>query len=81
MEAQLAQQQQLMTQSELFKSYADSNELFLNLTNNMQWFEFGGNKIGRLFTEGAESSKTRRTSTKMTILFKRMSARPQLKSH
>ena len=57
MEAQMAQQQQLMTQSELFKSYAESNELYLNLTNNMQWFEFGGNKIGRLYIEGPEAEE------------------------
>jgi hypothetical protein len=49
--------QQLMTQSELFKSYAEGNELFLNLTNNMHWFEFGGNKIGRLFIEGPEAEE------------------------
>ena len=51
------QQQQLMTQSELFKSYAEQNELYLNLTNNMHWFEFGGNKIGRLFVEGPEAEE------------------------
>mgnify|MGYP003353072498 CR=1 FL=1 len=37
-----------MTQSELFKQYSDQNNLYLNLTNNMFWFEFGGNKIGRI---------------------------------
>ena len=46
--------QALLTQSELFKSYSDQNHLYLNLTNNMFWFEFGGNKIGRLFVEGTE---------------------------
>ena len=46
-----------MTQSELFRSYSDQNNLFLNLTNNMFWFEFGGNKIGRLFVEGAEAEE------------------------
>jgi hypothetical protein len=43
-----------MTQSELFKSYSEQNYLYLNLTNSMLWFEFGGNKIGRLYLEGAE---------------------------
>lgn len=43
-----------MTQSELFKHYSESNHLMLNLTNNMYWFEFGGNKIGRLYVEGPE---------------------------
>jgi len=47
-------QQNLMTQSELFKQYSEQNHLMLNLTNNMYWFEFGGNKIGRLYVEGAE---------------------------
>jgi len=46
-----------MTQSELFRSYAEQNELYLNVTNNMNWFEFGGNKIGRLFIEGPEAEE------------------------
>ena len=46
-----------MTQAELFKSYAESNFLYLNLTNNMMWFEFGGNKIGRLFIEGPDQEE------------------------
>lgn len=46
-----------MTQSELFRSYAEQNRLNLNLTNNMFWFEFGGNKIGRLFVEGPEAEE------------------------
>jgi hypothetical protein len=50
-------QQALLTQSELFKSYSDQNHLYLNLTNNMFWFEFGGNKIGRLFVEGTEQEE------------------------
>jgi hypothetical protein len=50
-------QQNLMTQSELFKSYSEQNHLYLNLTNNMYWFEFGGNKIGRLFLEGVEAEE------------------------
>ena len=44
-----------MTQSDLFKSYADQNWLYLNITNDMQWFEFGGNKVGRLYIEGPEA--------------------------
>ena len=46
-----------MTQSELFKSYAEQNQLYLNLTNCMFWFEFGGNKIGRLYIEGQEAEE------------------------
>ena len=44
-----------MTQNELFKSYAEQNLLYLNITNNVQWFQFGGNKIGRLYLEGPDS--------------------------
>lgn len=47
--------QNLHTQSELFKSYAEANQLQLNHTQQMFWFEFGGNKIGRLFIEGQEA--------------------------
>lgn len=50
-------QQNLMTQSELFKQYSEQNHLMLNLTNNMFWFEFGGNKIGRLYIEGPEQEE------------------------
>jgi hypothetical protein len=46
-----------MTQSELFRSYAEQNHLYLNITNQMFWFEFGGNKIGRLFIEGPEAEE------------------------
>lgn len=41
-----------MTQTDLFRSYAEGNKLYLNLTNQMFWYEFGGNKIGRLYIEG-----------------------------
>ena len=46
-----------MTQTELFKQYSEQNHLMLNLTNNMYWFEFGGNKIGRLYVEGPEQEE------------------------
>ena len=46
-----------MTQSELFKSYAEANKLYLNKSNQQFWFEFGGNKIGRLFIEGPEAEE------------------------
>ena len=55
--AQEESQQNLMTQSELFKQYSEQNHLMLNLTNNMFWFEFGGNKIGRLYVEGPEQEE------------------------
>jgi hypothetical protein len=46
-----------MTQTELFKSYSESNRLYLNLTNTYYWFEFGGSKIGRLYIEGQEAEE------------------------
>lgn len=31
--------------------------MYLNITNTYYWFEFGGNKIGRLFVEGPEAEE------------------------
>ena len=50
-------QEKLMTQSELFRTYAEQNKLYLNQTNHVFWFEYGGNKIGRLFLEGPEAEE------------------------
>eukprot|EP00826_Nyctotherus_ovalis_P046855 TRINITY_DN5331_c0_g1_i4.p1 TRINITY_DN5331_c0_g1~~TRINITY_DN5331_c0_g1_i4.p1 ORF type:complete len:571 (-),score=170.12 TRINITY_DN5331_c0_g1_i4:162-1874(-) len=47
--------EQLLTQAELFKAYAKSNELFLSETDLVYWFEYGGNSIGEFnvnHTEG-----------------------------
>lgn len=41
----------LMTQSELFRCYSEQNNLYLNMTSNLLWFEFGGNRIARLQIE------------------------------
>jgi len=49
--------QALATQSELFKSYSEANRLYLNVTNRMLWFEFGGNRIGQLMIEGPEAEE------------------------
>ena len=46
-----------MSQSELFRSYTEGNKLYLNQTNQMFWYEFGGNKIGRLYVEGPEADE------------------------
>lgn len=32
----------LITQADLFKSYAEQNNLYVNLSNVAHWFEFGG---------------------------------------
>jgi len=47
--------QNLQTQSELFRSYAEANKLYLNQTNYMIWCEYGGSQIGRLYFEGTEA--------------------------
>lgn len=47
-EEELEHRNNIFTQMELFKSYAEQNSLFVNQTNKMIWFEFGGNRIGRM---------------------------------
>ena len=37
----------MMTQADLFKNYADSNNLYLIWIDFMHWFEYGGGRIGR----------------------------------
>jgi hypothetical protein len=37
-----------MTQADLFRNYVEVNELFITLESEMFWFEFGGQRIGRL---------------------------------
>ena len=41
-------QNNIVTQAELFKSYAEQNSLYVNQCINIFWFEYGGRKIGRL---------------------------------
>ena len=48
-----------MTQSELFKSYAEQNNLFCNITDLAMWFEFGGRNIGRMSLDVAALHKAR----------------------
>lgn len=47
-------QANLMTQSELFRAYSDQNNLYLNLTSHMMWFEFGGSRIAKLTVDNEE---------------------------
>lgn len=54
----------LMTQSELFRSYSEQNHLYLNLTSSMMWFEFGGNRIAKLSV--LESSQADESTTQFT---------------
>lgn len=41
-------QNNIMTQAELFKSYAEQNNLYVNQCINIFWFEYGGRRIGKL---------------------------------
>lgn len=38
----------MITQADLFKSYAEQNNLYVNLSNVALWFEFGGRQIAKL---------------------------------
>ena len=56
----------LMTQAELFKNYMEMNQLYVNIAKEAHWFEYGGNKVGRLYFEGPlaeEFSKWRLIAT------------------
>ena len=48
-----------LTQSELFKSYSEQNNLFCNITDMAMWFEFGGRNIGRMSLDVAALHKAR----------------------
>jgi len=37
-----------MTQADLFKNYVEANNLYISFDSEMYWFEFGGQRIGRL---------------------------------
>ena len=41
-------QNNILTQTELFKSYAEQNSLYVNSFKNVCWFEYGGRKIGKM---------------------------------
>lgn len=38
----------LITQADLFKSYAAQNSLYCNVSNVAHWFEFGGRQLAKL---------------------------------
>ena len=44
-------QNNFLTQAELFKSYSEQNNLYCNLAPDALWFEFGGQRIGRMSLE------------------------------
>ena len=57
----------LMTQSELFRSYSYQNHLYLNLTSSMMWFEFGGNRIAKLSViDNSSQQQSQDESTQFT---------------
>ena len=41
-------QNNFLTQADLFRSYTDQNNLFINIANVAFWFEYGGRKIGTM---------------------------------
>jgi hypothetical protein len=51
MEEDIEAQNNFLTQAELFKSYAEQNELYCNLAPDAMWFEYGGKRIGRMSLE------------------------------
>jgi len=52
-------QNNFVTQAELFKSYAEQNNLFCNVADRAYWFEFGGRNIGRMSLDIAALHKAR----------------------
>ena len=48
---ELEKRNNIITQTELFKNYSEQNNLFVNQTNRAFWFEFGGNRIGRMLLD------------------------------
>jgi hypothetical protein len=48
----------MLTQGELFKCYSEDNKLYLSQTEYVYWFEFGGDKIGRILVEGSENEES-----------------------
>lgn len=50
-----------LTQSELFKSYAEQNNLFCNTADHALWFEYGGRNIGRMSLDIAALHKARQS--------------------
>ena len=50
-----------LTQSELFKSYAEQNNLFCNTADHAMWFEYGGRNIGRMSLDIAALHKARQS--------------------
>jgi len=47
--------EQLLTQAELFRAYAKSNDLHVCVTDYVYWFEYGGNTIGEIDVNQAEA--------------------------
>ena len=41
-------QNNIITQAELFKSYSEQNSLYVNQFMQVFWFEYGGRRIGKM---------------------------------
>ena len=57
-------QENLMTQAELFQAYSEQNQLHVNKTTEMMWFQFGGSKIGRMYLESPEKPQNWKLAAK-----------------
>jgi hypothetical protein len=51
MEDEMEAHNNFLTQAELFKSYAEQNNLYCNLSPEAMWFENGGRRIGKMSLE------------------------------
>ena len=47
--------ERLLSQNELFKEYSQSNDLHVNVTDMIYWFEYGGNSISEYNVNKAET--------------------------
>ena len=50
-EDELENRNNIFTQTELFKNYSGQNNLFVNQTNQLFWFEYGSNRIGKMIID------------------------------
>lgn len=50
-EEEIDNRNNIVTQTELFKNYQEQNILFVNQTQQLFWYEFGGKKIGKMLID------------------------------
>ena len=52
-------QNNYLSQAELFRSYTEQNNLFINIAGTAHWFEFGGRRIGAMNIDPIDFVKLR----------------------